>query len=51
MGARDYRFAAAALAILSGDTKLKTYLASLSNCNVEAVFNAWARFPAWLKWL
>ena len=31
---------AAALAILSGDTKLKSYLASLSNCNVEAVFSA-----------
>lgn len=31
---------AAALAILSGDTRLRSYLASLSNCNVEAVFSA-----------
>ena len=31
---------AAILAILSGDTRLKSYLRSLRNCNVEAVFSA-----------
>jgi D-aspartate ligase len=31
---------AAAMAILSGDTSLKSYLHSLRNCNVEAVFSA-----------
>jgi D-aspartate ligase len=31
---------AAAMAILSGDTGLKSYLHSLKNCNVEAVFSA-----------
>jgi D-aspartate ligase len=37
---------AAMLAILSGDTDLKSYLGSIRNCNVEAVFSPTDPIPA-----
>jgi len=40
---------AAAMAILSGDTSLKSYLHSLKNCDVEAVFSARDPLPGFAE--